>query len=337
MTDRPPLPREAADLERQGEWRAAGEAYAASFEAALAEGDLAGAADALRGGARALHHEERYEEAEELAGLSLEIAERGRLPRAAARAVNTLAAIQYLRRDYATAHDLFEAALERALDVGDDSLVGWTCMNLGVVANIRGDLREARTRYLEGIASFVRSGNKRDAALVYNNLGMVCADLAEWLEAEVCFDRGIEIARRLADVPLLAKMYANRAEPLLRLGETGRALGSLDEAERLAGPLDARGTLADAARFRGMVEVARRDYAAAERHLGRAASLARKGGLELEEAEALREAGDLHRTLGRHRRARRALERSLLLFRRLGADADAARVEAMLEREMAAA
>ena len=328
----------ATALERAGDWPAAGEAFRALFDAAVRGGDAAAAADAARGQARILQQEERFEEAEEAAGLSLEVAERNGLRQAAARAVNTCAAIRYLRRDFAASHRLFAQALERALDVGDDVLVGWTCMNLGVLANIRGDLREARTRYLESIGSFVRSGNKQHAALVYNNLGMVCADLREWLEAEVCFDRGTEIAARISDAPLLAKLYANRAEPLLHLGNVEKARRSLDHAEQLARRVDARGTLSEVARFRGLVARAEGSPEEAEAHLARALEIARAAGLQLEEAEAARELGALWRALGRDGEARATLERARDLFRHIGADRDAERVEEELaEPEVLAA
>src|SRR3712207_8227714 len=46
--------------------------------------------------------------------------------------------------------------------------VGLACQNLGVIANIMGDLREARIRYLESIGSAVRSGRKLNEAASYN-------------------------------------------------------------------------------------------------------------------------------------------------------------------------
>lgn len=327
----------AAAEEREGDWAAAGATYARLFDAAVRIRDLGGAADAVRGQARVCQQEERFDEADEFALLSLEIAERNGLRQAAARALNTCAAIRYRQRDYAGARPLFESALERALDVGDDVLIGWTCLNLGVLANIGGDLREARTRYLEGIASFVRSGNKQNAALVYNNLGMVCADLCEWMEAEVCFDRGIEIASRIHHVPQLAALYANRAEPLLRLGNRGKARESLDRAEELAARVDARGTLAEVARFRGMAARAEGNLGDAAAHLERALAIAREAGLQLEEAEALREMGDLQRLLGREHEAVDTLERARDLFDLCGAPGDAERVEEMLGQRTAAA
>lgn len=325
---------QATALEREGDWPAAGSVYEVLFREAVQLRDPAMVVEALRAQARIRQHEGRLEEAEEFAELSFETAERNGLAQAAARAVNTRAAIHYLRREFGPATALFEVALERGLDVGDDVLVGWTCLNLGVIANIRGDLREAWSRYLEGLGSFVRSGNEQNAALVYNNLGMVCTDLHEWLEAEICFVRGIEIASRLSDQPLLAKLYANRAEPLLRLRRMEEAHESLDRAEQIADRMDARDTLSEVARFRGMVARSEGRLGEAEAYLQASLEIAQGAGMALEEAEALREIGELARATGDEERRRQVLERAYRLFVGIGAKQDAARVGAMLEPDL---
>ena len=84
------LSERAAQEEGLGRWDAAARLYALTFRASVMDRNLGAAADALRGQARVRNHQRRHEEAEELALLSLEIAERNGLPQAAARALNVL-------------------------------------------------------------------------------------------------------------------------------------------------------------------------------------------------------------------------------------------------------
>ena len=96
----------------------------------------------------------------------------------------------------------------------------------------------------------------------------VCADLVEWTVAEVHFLRGVEIAKRIGDLGMLAGLLTNRAEPLIRTGEFEAARMSLDWAEPLASDLGDSGTLAEIALYRGMasrLEVARASAARARR------------------------------------------------------------------------
>jgi tetratricopeptide (TPR) repeat protein len=321
---------EALERERAGDWAGAATLFSGVFDSAARQRDLELLVEALRGQARLSYPVELLEAAEELALLGREIAERAGLEQAAARSINVQAVLRYRRQDWAGAERLYVEALERGLDAGDDQLVGSACMNLGVVANILGELREARVRYLEGIGSVVRSGNKANEAMLYNNLGMVCADLQEWLESDLYFSRGIEIAERLRLVPLLAQLLVNRAEPLIHLDETEAARGSLQRGEELVRRTGNVAGQADAARFRGLLALRSADTAAAEEHFARSLEIARSGGRRLEEAEALRELAELSRRLGAHDDAVRLARVSLDLFRSLGARRDAERVESLL-------
>lgn len=324
------LAEQAQALERAGEWDPAADTYSRMFRAAADGGDLVAATDALRGSARVRRFQGRYEAAEELADLSLEIAERSGLAEAAARALNMVAAIRYLRGDRESARALYTRALERARDAGDDSLIGWVCQNLGVMSNVEGDLREARVLYLESIGASVRARDSSSAMSAYNNLAMVCSDMEGWMESEVFFQRGIEIAERLPSMPFLARLHANRAEPLIHVGELQQALESLDRGHEIASQLGDRGTLSDVARFRGVIARRTGRLGDADRHLAEALAIASDGKQPLERAEALREIGCLRWEQGAEDEARRVLDEARAAFLAVGARWDAERVDRCL-------
>jgi tetratricopeptide (TPR) repeat protein len=319
---------QATEQEQLGHWAAAARLYAAAFRSATLAGWIEEAADALRGQARVLIREERYEEAEELAGLSMEIAQRAGARQSAARAINVLGIIRHSQRDWAASREHFRRAIELALDLGDDELVGLACQNAGVIAYGLGDLREARTAYLESIGSFVRSGNSENALHAYNNLGITSAELHEWLEAEVFFSRGIEIAERLSHAPLLAKLYGNRAEPLIEIGDLDQAEETLAGAERNATAVGDRVALAVVWRWRAALARHRGEFAGAGQAVDRALSFATDP--TIERAEILLELGDQHALQGRPAEAEATYLRSRELSRSLAADGQAREAEVRL-------
>jgi tetratricopeptide (TPR) repeat protein len=319
---------QAAEQEQLGHWSAAVRLYAAAFRSATLAGRVEEAADALRGQARVLIREERYEEAEELAGLSMEIAQRAGARQSAARAINVLGIIRHSQRDWAASREHFRRAIELALDLGDDELVGLACQNAGVIAYGLGDLREARAAYLESIGSFVRSGNSENALHAYNNLGIASADLREWLEADIFFSRGIEIAERLSHTPLLAKLYGNRAEPLIEIGDFDQAEITLAGAERAATAVGDRVALGVVWRWRAALARLRGDFGEAGRCVERALSFATEP--TLERAEILLELGDLHARQGRAAEAEAAYLRSRELSRSLAADGQVRELDARI-------
>lgn len=328
--DLPRLEREAGALEQAGRWEEAEAAYARLFDAALAARDVELVPDAIRGIARSLQCQGRHEEAEEAGLLSWRLAEcQGNL-RAAARAMNLLATIHHSAERLETAAPLYRAALECAQACRDEELIGLVCANLGVLANIRGDLRGARSLYLESIASAVRSGDRAAAVRAYNNLGIVSADLREWMESELYFARGVEIAQDLGHRPLLAHLFLSRAEPLVHLGEREEALGALARAERLAQEVDDAEILSSVARYRGWIARTDGDLDEAERLLEEALSIAAEHALVLPRAEALREMAKLRRAEGRTRDAVLAVLEARDAFLSLAAARDARKLEEVL-------
>jgi tetratricopeptide (TPR) repeat protein len=315
-------------VERTADWSAALAAFERLFDAAIEAEATETAADALRGLARIKHRGKCFEEAEELADLSLEIAARNGHAWGAARAMNTLAVIHFLQHELEKAGDLYHAALQTATDCGDDALVGWSCQNLGVLANLRGDLREARSLYLESIASSVRSGDATTAMTAYNSLGLICADLQEWTESSLYFDRGLELAEQVGDVAVRTKLLANRAEPLIFVGEIDRAVSTLREAEELALEIDDPLTLAEVHRFRGLVCRLQHRLEEAEEHLARALELATESGLE--RGEVLEEMARLRWQQARPGAARATAREALHTYQALGANHDLARVHRLL-------
>lgn len=316
---------EAAALERSAEWERARAAYASAFQTAVAAGDACGTAVAVRGAARVLLDLGRLDEAQELAELSLEIATRAAFPREGARAANVLGAVRFVGGAIHEAAAMYEAALETAREVRDDELIGLACANLGVVANIRGDFRSAFHCYLESIAAAVRTGNVQASVLGYNNLGLLAADMHEWMQADLLFHRALELAEQAEDASVIPMLLLNRAEPLLHVGELDAAEEVLDRAQRLAEGLRNEQELAEVARFRGLLARRRGDDAGAAGHFARSLLLATRAGLRLERAEALEQFALLHHAAGRADDARTHLAEAAAEFFAAGATRDCAR------------
>jgi tetratricopeptide (TPR) repeat protein len=317
----------AAALEQAGDRQGADRAYSACFRAAVEAGSIEDLVNALRGHARVRNSRCAFDEADEFARLSWTIASLHGLTSAAARAANICGIIRHSQGDLEAARQIYEQAIDLAREAGDDETLGIGCLNLGVVANSRGDLREARALYLEAICSWVRSARPQVASSIYNNLGMVCADLEEWMESEMHFLRGIEIAERAGQPLQLAQLSTGRAEPLIRMGEFETARASLDRAERLSKELADSRILVDILRFRGMMARLEGDYEEAERHLDRAFQLADTPRTGQELAEVLEETARLRWAAGRRGPAKIVLREARRAYEAVGAGQDVERID----------
>ena len=286
---------------------------------------------ASRGAARMLREMGLLEEAEEQAELSREIATAATC-RWKLRARSTSWGSSGTSPAPSTMRRTCTRWRWSAREVRDDELIGPACANLGVVANIRGNLNAAFTYYLESIAAAVRTGNVQASLLGYNNLGLLASDVREWMQADLLFHRALELAEQTGDATGTTMLLINRVEPLIHVGELDAAQEVLDRAEAMAERIQNARELAEAARFRGILARRRGDEAGASEHLARSLLLATRAGLRLERAEALEQIALQHHDAGRVEDARMHLAEASAEFFAAGATRDCLRL-----RELTAA
>src|SRR5690606_21698090 len=109
------------------------------------------------------------------------------------------------------AEQVYQEAGETAVAIGEERLAAIVEQNLGILANIRGDISIALRSYGSALDRYRRIGENRPAAGVLNNMAMAHLDLEEWRAAESCFDEARGLAERTNDVFLVGTVDLNRA------------------------------------------------------------------------------------------------------------------------------
>jgi len=294
--------------------------WRAMVEQAEIEGDRPGLSRALRHLAVALAKRDDHAAARALCGRSYAAARRARSDVLAAKALNTLGGLELT----SGALDRAERCFHRALELGGVSgdLRARVEQNLGILANIRGALDEARTRYERSLAAYHEDGNEAGCAIAYHNLGMVNADQGLHDEADHCFRNSHAIAERLGDRYLCGLCLVNRAEVDVQRQRFENARQDAERALELFDAIGAKGPKAEAYRVLGMVYRETGRPVLAESRLRAAIGLAAATGSVLNEAEATRELALLYRAAGRNQDALRQLNVAYRLFQQLDARVD---------------
>ncbi|HVE80330.1 MAG TPA: tetratricopeptide repeat protein, partial [Gemmatimonadaceae bacterium] len=249
-----------------------------------------------------------------------------------AHAINMLAAVAHTAGELDEAERLYEEARTHAFVAGEHELAAMVQQNLGVIANIRGDLRDALTHYHASLDAYRALGLDARAGLLANNLGMVYTDLREWPAAERAFEEARASCRSRGDVAALLRVETNLAELWVARGDVERARALCAEVleasrEHAGGPW-----LGDTHRHYG---AACREAGAlheAETHLARAAAIAGERRDPLLAAETSRELAELFARQGRHRETLKHLNQAHNVFERLRARRDLADVARRLGR-----
>jgi putative nucleotidyltransferase with HDIG domain len=312
--------RDARDDERAGRLGTAIDKYQAAIDMAIATGDAPTQSEALRRLSVAMHRQLERGVARELCTQSFGVADDIGDQALAAEALNTLGGFELEAGQTGTAGDLFHRALAMARD--NPALIGRIEQNLGIIANIRGDLGAALLHYENSLAASTLARDDSGCAIAYHNLGMISADQHEWERAEHYFDSSLALADSLGDVRMRGLCLLNRSEVFIARQRFEDARLSAEDALRLFDELDARAQKADAYKFLGVVYRETGRPVLAEARLTSAIALAAECGSALGEAEASRELARLHQLMGRNQEALRLLNAARALFVHLDARGD---------------
>lgn len=311
---------EALVHERAGRMAEAIDAYTVAIELAERSGERTALAEALRLVAVLWHRQDDSVRAREACRKSYLVACELGDDALAAAALNTLGGLDLTTDAPERARENFLGAL--ALGGANGPLRARVEQNLGILANIQGQLDEASARYLRSLDAYRTAGDDHGCAVAYNNLGMVSADRGRLEEAEGYFRECQAIALRSGDRYLQAGCLVNRAEIAVERQRFENARQHAEDALELFARLGGRGARADAHRVLGMLyrETGRPERAEAE--LRTALELAAAAGSALNEAEAARELAILFQVQGRNREALGLLNSARQLFGRVDARAD---------------
>jgi HD-GYP domain-containing protein (c-di-GMP phosphodiesterase class II) len=310
----------AREHERAGRTAEAIAAYEEAIGLAEHAGERALLADALRRVAVLWHRRDDSERARHACRRSYAVARELGDDLLAAAALNTLGGLDLTTDAPERARENFLGAL--ALGGSSGRLRARVEQNLGILANIHGELDEASTRYQRSLEAYRTAGDDHGCAVAYNNLGMVSADRGRLEEADRYFRECQRLAAEGEDRFLLADCLVNHAEVEVARQRFEDARQHAEVALELFVQLGGHGAKADAHRVLGMLyrETGRPERAEAE--LRAALELAAAAGSALNEAEAARELAILFQMQGGNQQALDLLNTARRLFGRVDARAD---------------
>ncbi len=325
--DVPDLLRQARDFETAGHVRAAEAAYDAVIVSAARQDDHEALAVAFRRRAVMAHHGGDSPLARGGLRQSYAVAAMLGNRRLMAETLNALGGLELETRNLAAA----EAALTEALDLAAEhpQVLARVAQNLGIVANIRGDLPAAESHYRRSLEAFDSLGDRTGSAITLHNLGMLTADRGAHADACMLYGECEEVADVTGDTHLAALCRVNHAESLLALGRVSEGRDTVERAGRSLEALGSRFDAPDVERVLALCERAEGRDSQAETRLSRARELAQLTDARLTVAEIARDLGRLYAQTGRPTQARSALREAVEAFGDLGAmgEARATRLE----------
>ncbi|MDO8502089.1 MAG: tetratricopeptide repeat protein [Gemmatimonadaceae bacterium] len=261
---------------------------------------------------------------------SLAVAERTGLADVKAHVLNCLAIIAQRRGDLREAERLYEKASECATEGLEHRLLGMIQQNRGVLANMRGDFPAASSLYEESLKTFEIAGDDQAVSWVLNNLGMLHTKLGHLVEAQKHLESGLAIAKRRDDALVEEIITLNLAELWVRADDLELAEKLCSHSLEAANRRSDRLTAAEALTCRARIERKRGEFDKGIASLQMARFEAQGSEDRMLHAEIQRELGQLARDRGDTPAAKDALSQAAVEFRNVGALHDAVETETLL-------
>jgi putative nucleotidyltransferase with HDIG domain len=294
--------------------------YEAAISSAERSGEKAILAEALRRLAVVLHHRNESARARDFCGRSYKVACSLGNDILAADALNTMGGLALRTGAMEDARAHFLQALERGGQSRE--LRARIEQNLGILANIKGELETAVSHYERSVESYLATNDEHGCATAYVNLGIAHTDLRQYDWADSYFSKSFEIAERAGDSHLQGMCLVNHAEAHFVRGRYEEARRNAEAALAIFDQLDSRADKSEAYKMIGMVYRETGRPGLAESRLRTAMELAVSAGSVLNEAEAARELALLMQAMGRNQDALTLLNTAHRLFGRLDARVD---------------
>lgn len=204
-------------------------------------------------------------------------------------------------------------------------------LNLGVLANIEGDLAAARTYYERSRATFRALRDADNEAMALHNLGMLSSDEGDWEAADESFRGSLALFERSGNRQMIGSVKRNLAEVQYAQEIYEEALASAELAMQIAAEMGDEAGRAEALRWRGRAQHALGQFRRAARDLTDAAAIAERLNMRLLLAEVTWDNARLLRATGESSTAREEFQQALSLFTSLGAQREVEQVSAEMQ------
>lgn len=263
---------------------------------------------------------------------SLAIASEHGIKESQGSALVSLASVELLRGQLEAAADLYLQARAAAEGSGEERLVALIDMNLGIIANIQGNVAVALLSYRSALERYRKLQDQFSATRALNNLGMAHVDLAEWEAADACFGEAAEVAKQTGDTMMVGRVQLNRAELHLKRRRYDAAQESVESSLGVFHRLRAKPSIAEAYKFFGVLyrETGRPEQS--DTHFALSLGMAEACQNRLLQAETQLEWALLHLEEERKQEGVLYLNRSLKLFQEMKARREVLDIEKRLDR-----
>ncbi|MEU6277028.1 tetratricopeptide repeat protein [Streptomyces populi] len=236
----------------------------------------------------------------------------------AAAYIHQLGTIAQLRGDYRQAENHYRAALTTFEELGNRIGIAGTHHQLGIIAQSRGDYRQAEDHYRAALTTFEELGNRIGIAGTHHQLGIIAEERGDYRQAEERYRTALTIKEELGDRSGIANSHHQLGTIAQLRGDYRQAEERYRTALTIKEELGDRSGIAGSYHQLGTIAQLRGDYRQAEDHYRTALTIAEELGNRIGIANSHHQLGTIAQLRGDHQQAEDHYRTSLTIKEELG-------------------
>ncbi|MDT7842566.1 tetratricopeptide repeat protein [Streptomyces justiciae] len=178
--------------------------------------------------------------------------------------IHQLGMIAQLRGDYRQAEERYRASLSISEELGDRANIAIAYHQLGMIAELRGDYRQAEERYRASLTIKEELGDRAGIASTYHQLGMIAQLRGDYQQAEERYRASLTIKEELGNRAGIANSYGQLGVIAQQQGDYRQAEERYRASLTISEELGDRASIAIAYHQLGIIAELRGDYQQAE-------------------------------------------------------------------------
>jgi tetratricopeptide (TPR) repeat protein len=228
-----------------------------------------------------------------------------------AKALRGIGYLHLIHNELDESLEVLNEALDKAKKVGDNTVRGTICIELGLVYHRKRDLDLAKSHYTQAIVFLGSTDRKSELIRAYCNIGDAHMRLGELEEAIDRCRQAMDLADAIGDLSMKGAAGTGVAECFAKMGEIDIAKDYLNKSIKVLEEIGDNLLLAQAYMAYGVTCTFDKDFDNAKTWFNKALELETALGSSYGEGQTLIEIANMHIAKGEKEEAKKALEKAI--------------------------
>ncbi|HKX33440.1 MAG TPA: tetratricopeptide repeat protein [Blastocatellia bacterium] len=237
---------------------------------------------------------------------------------AVARTLNAIGVVYWGQGDYTLALEYYQKSLKISEEIGNQPRMARALGNIGNLYQDQGDYSQALEQYQKILKIFEDLNDEANIAGTLGNMGSVYALQGNYAKALEQFQKGLKISEKIGDKPVIANTLTSIGSVHYHQNNYAQALEQYQKSLKLNEEIGNRATIVITLCNIGNVHAAQGRYAPALEQYQQSLKISQEIGDEAAIAEALGNIGHLHQLQGHYAPALEFYQKSLKIDEGIG-------------------